>query len=158
VRNDRTAVDLRAVFDDLVRFETVLWAAIDSRLRRDCDVPLGSINVMMVIDSTPQCRVFDIATALVITVGGASQAVDRIEAIGWCRRRPNPNDRRSSILELSAAGEQTLARAMLVFDEELERYLRTPLSATALGQLAAGLSKIRNAATDNGGNPQPTAS
>ena len=88
-------MDLRQVFDDLVRFETVLWGALDQRLRRECGVTLGSLNVMMVIDSTPQCRVYDIAAALAITVGGTSQAVDRLQAAGWCRRRPNPEDRRS---------------------------------------------------------------
>ena len=42
--------DLRAVFDDLVRFETVLWGEMDARLRRDSGVPLGSVNVMLVIN------------------------------------------------------------------------------------------------------------
>ena len=83
--------DLRAVFDDLVRFETVLWNHIDARLRSECGVPLGSFNLLMVIDATPQCRVYDIAAALELTVGGTSQAVDRLEARGHCvRSRTRP--------------------------------------------------------------------
>jgi DNA-binding MarR family transcriptional regulator len=138
---------LRAVFDDLVRFETVLWGEIDARLRRECGVPLGSLNVMMVIDSTPGCRVYDIAQALAITVGGTSQAVDRLEAAGRCVRRANPADRRSSIVKLTVAGKALLGTAVVVFDDELDRLIRAPLSATALGHLGAALHTVRHSAT-----------
>jgi hypothetical protein len=45
--------------------------------------------------------VFDIAEELSLTVGGTSKLVDRIEAAGHCVRRANPDDRRSSIIELT---------------------------------------------------------
>ncbi len=73
--------DLRQVFDDLVRFETILWGAVDARLQEECGVGLASLNAMLVIDATPLCRVHDIARAVAITVGGASQAVDRLESM-----------------------------------------------------------------------------
>jgi DNA-binding MarR family transcriptional regulator len=47
------------------------------------------MNVMLVIERTRTCRVNGIATALSITVGGASQAVDRLEKHGHCARRPS---------------------------------------------------------------------
>lgn len=137
---------LRQVFDDLVRFETVLWGRLDARLRTECGVGMGGVNVLMVIDSTAQCRVFDIATALEITVGGTSQAVDRLEAAGSCRRVPNPADRRSSIVELTRDGQALLARAGEVFDDELARLLRAPLTATGLRQLGRSLGTLRRAA------------
>lgn len=141
-------MELRQVFDDLVRFETVLWAGLDQHLRRECDVSLASLNVLLVIDSTAQCRVHDIAAALAITVGGVSQAVDRVEASGWCRRQPNPADRRSSILQLTEAGDAVLTRCGTVFDAELDRRLREPLSATALNNLGTALSTLRRSATE----------
>ena len=55
---------LRKVFDDLVRFETVLWNTVDARLRREHDFTLGGLNVLMVVEATAQCRVYDIAAAL----------------------------------------------------------------------------------------------
>ena len=146
---------LRGVFDDLVRFETVLWGRLDARLRKECGVGVGGFNVMMVIESTAQCRVFDIATALEITVGGTSQAVDRLEAAGSCRRVPNPADRRSSIVELTPAGHSLLASAGAVFDDELARLLRVPLTATALQQLVRSLGTLRRAAADDAGDVTP---
>jgi DNA-binding MarR family transcriptional regulator len=146
LRKDDAVADLRAIFDDLVRFETVMWGEIDARLRLECAVSLGSLNAMMVIDSTPGCRVYDIARALAITVGGTSQAVDRLDAAGWSVRRANPADRRSSIVELTDEGKVVLANALVVFDEELDRLIRLPLSATALAHLAAALHTVRNSA------------
>lgn len=145
---------LRGVFDDLVRFETVLWARLDVRLREECGIGVGSFNALLVIESTEHCRVFDIAAAVEITVGGASQAVDRLEAAGQCRRVPNPSDRRSSIVELTPAGQAMLTRAGDVFDDELARLLGAPLTATALRQLGRTLATLRSAAaTDSSGGP-----
>lgn len=134
---------LRQVFDDLVRFETMLWAAVDERLRAECGLSLASLNAMLVLEATPACRVLDIAQALAITVGGTSQAVDRLEKAGWCVRKANPADRRSSILELTAEGEELLRRASPVFDDELERLLRAPLTAAALDRLGGTLGVLR---------------
>jgi DNA-binding MarR family transcriptional regulator len=136
-------VDLRQVFDDLVRFETELWNRIDARLRQECQVTLGAVNVLLVIDRTPSCRVQDVAAALSITVGGASQAVDRLENSGYCARTPNSSDRRSSILGLTEAGGHALRRAGPVFDHELDARLAHPLSAAALSQLAQALAALR---------------
>ena len=141
------------MFDDLVRFETVLWGTVDERLRKECGLTLASLNVMLVLAATPQCRVLDIAQALEITVGGTSQAVARLEAAGHCRRRANPADRRSSIVELTPEGEELLGLASPVFDRELDRFLRTPLPGKDFTQLAEALSTLRHSAA-----PTPTAS
>src|SRR5690348_5672913 len=87
--------DLSKVYDDLVRFETQLWNAVDARLRKDAGITLGTYEVLVAIDARSDCRVNDIAAALVVTVGGISKLVDRVEAAGLCRRRANPDDRRS---------------------------------------------------------------
>jgi DNA-binding MarR family transcriptional regulator len=133
-------VNLWNVFDDLVRLETILWNALDARLREESGVPLGSFDVMRVVDRTPRCRVYDVANTLAITVGGASQAVDRLEKRGHCVRRPNPDDRRSSIVELTPDGRALLDAAGRVFDRELKRFLQVP---GGLDRFAAGLANLR---------------
>lgn len=143
-------MDLRQVFDDLVRFETDLWNDIDSRLRSDCGVPLGSLEVLRVIDRTEHCRVNDIAAALSITVGGASQAVDRLEKRGHCARRPHPADRRSSSVALTDAGRDVVNAAVPVFDEELARRLADPLPDARLADFGATLATLRAATPHKG--------
>src|SRR4051812_5962216 len=112
--------DLGQLFGDFARLEIELWDALDARLRAECDVGLGTFQTLQVIDRVDPCRIQDIVQALAITVGGASKVVDRIEKAGRCRRRANPHDRRSSIIELTPAGADALAAAGAVFSAELE--------------------------------------
>jgi DNA-binding MarR family transcriptional regulator len=104
-------VDPTEWFEHLVRLETVLWNGVDSGLRRMCGLSLGAYDTLRLIHRTPGCRVQDVAREMAITVGGTSQAVDRLERDGYCRRVPNPTDRRSSLLELTDRGVAQLAEA-----------------------------------------------
>jgi DNA-binding MarR family transcriptional regulator len=137
--------DLRELFNDLIRFEIELWDAVDARLKSEHDLPLTHFEPMSVIARQPGCRVYDIARELGITTGGTSKLVDRIEASGYCRRLPNPADRRSSLLELTPQGERMLAAAGATFDAELQRRLGAALPERTLRQFGATLSRLRAA-------------
>ena len=139
------ASDLRQLFNDLIRFEIELWNAVDARLKSEFGLPLTHFEPMSVIDRVPRCRVYDIATELGITTGGTSKLVDRIEASGYCRRLPNPGDRRSSLLELTPDGRRVLAEAGVAFDEELQRWLGAAVPERTLRQFAATLARLRAA-------------
>lgn len=139
-------VDLRQVFDDFVRLETELWNSLDATLVKECGVTLGAFNALLIVSKTPNCRVNDLAAALSITVGGVSQAVDRIEAQGLLVRVPNPANRRSSLLELTAAGRAALDTASGVFDNELSIWFSAPLGTAASTRFAKDLSTLRAAA------------
>jgi DNA-binding MarR family transcriptional regulator len=137
--------DLRRLFSDIVRFEIELWNAVDTRLKNEFDLPLTHFEPMSVMEKLPGCRVYDIASELGITTGGTSKLVDRIEASGYCRRLPNPADRRSSLLELTPAGQRMFAEAGVAFDDELRRWLGTALPERTLRQFAATLTRLRAA-------------
>ena len=136
--------DLTALFNELIRFEIELWDAVDARLRADCDLPLTRFEPMQVIARRTPCRVQDIAEALSITVGGTSKLVDRIEAAGHCRRRPNPEDRRSSLIELTADGRRLLTTARASFEDELRQRIGSAVPAAALRQFSSTLTKLRS--------------
>jgi MarR family transcriptional regulator, organic hydroperoxide resistance regulator len=140
--------DLKQLFSDLIRFETELWNAVDARLRAEHDLPLHKFEPMQIMASKPDCRVYDIAGALSLTTGGVSKIVDAIEAAGYCKRRPNPEDRRSSIIELTPAGKKVLARATKTFEGELQMRLGSALSDRAFKQFTAALSGLRAAAAE----------
>ena len=137
--------DLRQVFNDLIRFEIELWNAVDARLKREFDLPLTHFEPMSVMDRLPKCRVYDIASELGITTGGISKLVDRIEASGYCRRLPNPDDRRSSLLELTPEGRRLFAEAGKAFDDELQRRLGAAVPERTLRQFAGTLARLRAA-------------
>ena len=140
--------DFKQLFSDLIRFETELWNAVDARMRAEHDLPLHNFEPMQVIAATPNCRVYDIAAALSLTTGGVSKLVDAIEASGHASRRPNPADRRSSIVELTPAGRKALARATITFDAELEARLRSALPDRLLAQFSSSLTSLRIASAN----------
>jgi MarR family transcriptional regulator, organic hydroperoxide resistance regulator len=137
--------DLRGIFNELIRFEIELWNVVDARLKSEFGLPLTHFEPMAVMDRLPACRVYDIANELGITTGGTSKLVDRIEANGYCRRLPNPADRRSSLLELTPEGRRLFAEAGAAFDDELQRRLGTAVPERTLRQFAGTLTRLRAA-------------
>ena len=137
--------DLGQTFSNLVRVETILWNGVDRRLREECDLTLARFETMQVISRSEACRVLDIAEALVIGWGGASKIVDRVEAAGHCRRRPNPADARSSLITLTPRGRASLNRATASVTAELQVRLATALTPTQLEDLSCALSRLRTA-------------
>jgi len=133
------------LLSELERTSARLTAAVDLRLQRETGLPLALFEVMSLIASRDICRVYDLATELGMSSGGASKLIDRLEARGHCRRYPNPGDRRSSLLELSPAGAALLATAQRIVDAELDDVLGSHLSRTEIAQLAAMLRKLRAA-------------
>src|SRR6476619_581275 len=142
-RADRA--DFYPLFSTLTRLETELWDAVDARLRQECGLPLGRFEAMVVVSSLGTCRVFDIASALAITVGGASKLVDRVEAAGHCSRKMNPGDRRSSLLDLTEEGKAVVARGRAVIESELARWFTPALSPQETTTLFDLLARLRSA-------------
>ncbi len=145
--------DLGTLFSDLIRLETELWDLVDARLRRDHDLALSWFEPMQVIDRTPGCRVIDIAEALSITIGGTSKLVDRIENAGWCRRSPNPDDGRSSTIELTRAGRRLLTAARRTFTDEVRIRLGAALSTSELQRFAVTVHKLRSSIHEHRESP-----
>jgi DNA-binding MarR family transcriptional regulator len=131
-RFDLSATPLRALFDELVLVETRLRASVDTRLRGEFGLPINQFELLSVVAGQVACQVRDVVAALSLTTGGASKLVDRVEEAGLCRRRPNPDDRRSSIIELTSEGARLLARA----SEEVEATLQSQLGSATISPLA----------------------
>jgi len=135
--------DARRLLSELERTSAQLAAAVDRRLQHETGLPLVLFEPMSVIGSRDICRVYELATELGVSSGGASKLVDRLEARGHCRRHPNPVDRRSSLLKLTPDGAALLATAQHIVDAELDEMLGSRLSRTEIARLAATLYDLR---------------
>ena len=144
--------DLLAVFDDVVHLEIELWDAVERRLRREHDLELTWFEVTRAVARCDPATVSDITRELIVTVGGASKLVDRIEAAGYLSRSPNPADGRSSLIHVTAAGRRMLRRVESTVDDELQSVLGTALPAKAWNQFAESLRAIRTALSHHAGN------
>ena len=137
--------DLKQLYRELVSLEIELWNGIERRLRAEYDLPLTSFEVLHLLSRRPGPRIQDIAEEFSITVGGTSKVVDRLEAAGLCARRANPNDRRSSVVELTTEGRKLVAGALTVFEEELELRIGSVIPAQAVREVTAVLGTLRAA-------------
>ena len=128
-------------FTTLVRYEIDLWNAIDDALRSQGQISLARLQAVSIIaEHGGAGRVHDISGKIGITVGAASKLVDRLERDGLALRSPNPDDRRSSLIALTAAGTRALHGAAAVRDTALTAIIdpdaaRTALSAITVLQL-----------------------
>ena len=76
-----------------------------------------------------------------VTSGGMTAMLDRLERRGWIERVPNPNDRRGVLVRLTETGKGVVDAAM-ASHVETERALVTALSAREQEQLASLLRKL----------------
>jgi DNA-binding MarR family transcriptional regulator len=63
----------------------------------------------------------ELGERLLLTSGGVTMLVDRLERAGWVTRRPHPSDRRSVVVELSENAFTQMPRALADFHAAIER-------------------------------------
>lgn len=133
------------LFNEIIRFEIELWNLVDARLIRDHQIPLTWYEPMQAISAHKNCRVQEISQALSITVGGVSKLVDRIESAGYCKRMPDPSDKRSAIIVLTPSGVRKLKAAAKTFTQEIEDSTGKALTDDQLDRLLATIKIWRSA-------------
>jgi DNA-binding MarR family transcriptional regulator len=78
---------------------------------------------------------------LMVTSGTMTHRLQKLEASGWVQRKPNPDDARSMLVQLTAVGQDLLERALLAHVEN-EKNIMAPLGATDTAALDAQLRKL----------------
>ncbi|MFD5466474.1 MarR family winged helix-turn-helix transcriptional regulator [Kitasatospora sp. NPDC127059] len=139
-----SAADLPEFFADLVRCETRLYNALNDRLRERHGIVTSQYEFLDHLRRHPGCRVADVAAVFAIGVGATSKGVDRLEKQGWAARRPNPADRRSSLLVLTDDGARLVEAAERTFREGLAELLAGALDAPTLSATARTLAALRS--------------
>src|SRR3546814_515959 len=94
--------------------------------------------------SSDVCSSDLVSESIGITVGAASKLVDRLEREGLVARRPNPADRRSSLVLLTDAGSTAFTEASEVRTRALRELLDPDAAATATEALTVLLARLEN--------------
>jgi DNA-binding MarR family transcriptional regulator len=137
-------VDLDTVFTDLARVETRLYNAVEQRVRAEAGVGAGHFELLRYVRDHPDARVADLASAFAIGVGTTSKIVDRLEKQDWVERRPNPANRRSSLLALTPAGESAVSRAEPAWQAAIQEILGGTVTSDELTALSLVLDALRS--------------
>jgi DNA-binding MarR family transcriptional regulator len=83
----------------------------------------------------------ELARRTLMTSGGMTSALDRLERRGLLGRRANPNDRRGSLVRLTSQGLELIDAAMAVH-ADVEHRLVDSLGDTERTRLASGLRRL----------------
>lgn len=134
---------VRQLSNDLV----VLSARLVREVRRNtADLPAASTRLMSVLDELGPSTVGALALADRCSQPTMTGVVNALVAKGWVQRRPHPDDARSTLVSMTAAGHRKLAtvrsRNAALVAERVEASGHTPEElATAVAVLSDLLSR-----------------
>ncbi|MEJ1105847.1 MULTISPECIES: MarR family winged helix-turn-helix transcriptional regulator [unclassified Kribbella] len=98
-----TAEQIAALLDGLVRRQRRASKA-------DLDVTHGQLRLLRTLDHSDRpLRLSELANQLGIVPRSATTVVDDLEAAGLVARKPDPDDRRATLVNLTPAGTKVLA-------------------------------------------------
>ena len=114
--------------------------------------PLAWYDVLWAVRRAPgrRIRMAELADGLTLSRGGLTKLADRLEAGGLVRREPAPHDGRGLCAVLTDAGEEMLRRMWPVYSRVLRETFVETMSADEAAQIAAGLERAKEAATQAG--------
>lgn len=120
---------------------------VDERLRAESECSLSDMDVLNELFCTPDHRLqmLTLADRLGVTRGGLTRIVDRLVERGWVGRDRPEHNRREVYAVITDEGTRVVQQARAVYIRVLRQTLGTHLDDAALDELAAGLTKLRDA-------------
>jgi DNA-binding MarR family transcriptional regulator len=104
----------------LLHYAFELKAEIETRLADELGIGLADHEALINLKAHDGAlRMTDIADRLVLSRGGTTKLVDRLESAGYVARLPSVADRRVTMVEITTAGQALVARSRAVLDDIL---------------------------------------
>ncbi|NNN38341.1 MarR family transcriptional regulator [Streptomyces sp. S3(2020)] len=128
------------------RLEYILGRALEE----ECGVSHLMFEVLLILGRAgePGLSMRAVAQEQVLTTGGATRLVDRMEAAGLVERAEDPGDRRGRLVRLTPRGEETAVAAARVHVENIRRYFMAPLPAEDRERFTEDLRILSHSARD----------
>jgi DNA-binding MarR family transcriptional regulator len=137
--------------DGLVReFGVLLGAAAlleriaGRELERRCGIRHVTFEVLLRLSRVDgPITMGGLAEQMILTSGGMTRLIDRMQEAGYVRRYASAGDRRRQMVELTDAGHAKLAEAVRVHGETLDRHFAAPLDPERRRHLVEALAVLR---------------
>jgi len=144
---DALKTDPRDAWHRLLQVSSGVLRELDHALDIHDRITVTEFDVLITLDNAPdrQIRMTDLARATMLSSGGMTRLVGRLEDRGLVRRDPDPDDARVLRATLTPDGGQKLAQARVTHDAVLTRMIAPHLTAADVRALERALDKIINA-------------
>jgi len=115
---------------------------LDRRIVATFDVPHPAATMLAVVDGAGEpLTPSQISERVLVASASTTATLDLLERRGWLRRMPNPDDRRSTLVEITPAG-RAIADQLLPGIRVVERTAMDVLTKSERVQLLALLGKV----------------
>jgi DNA-binding MarR family transcriptional regulator len=119
----------------------LLKAILEEALQERTSLLLADHEALLNLRQQP-LRMSDIADRLILSRGGTTKVIDRLEGLGYVARRPDVDDRRATVVEITQAGLDIQSQAQAVVDAELEETWARHLSDAEAETLISVMSRV----------------
>lgn len=128
----------------MLQVSTRLTERLNAELEEQVGIPLSWFEVLAQLHWTPEeCgRMGALADGLLLSRGGVTRLIARMEEAGLVRRETPANDRRATYAHLTDAGRETFARALPAHIGNMHRLFHAPLSEQDLADLSRIMGKV----------------
>lgn len=150
--------ELRVVSEGLGQGRNVAWralltahAAAIGRIERDLSdeglMPLSWYDVLLALYEAPEkrLRMHELARAILVTRGGLTRLVARVEAAGLLRREPDPADGRGLFAALTDEGLEALRRTWPAYARGIAEHFGRHVTDEEARTLTDVLSRVAKA-------------
>lgn len=133
-------------FGKFLEAQARLVNLLNKSLEEKCSISIIWFEVLIRLARSPNnyLAIGELGEQVVLTSGGITRLVDRIEKVGYVVRKPCPRDRRVQYVVITSQGLEKLQEAIPVHLENLQNNLINPLSKDELLKFESSLEKLRN--------------
>lgn len=136
---DRTSTEAYA---SLCRTGEALLGELDRRVRLTLGIPQAAATALAVIEGAAEpLTPSQVSDRVLIASATMTATLDLLEHRGWIRRVPNPDDRRSTLIEITPDG-RAVADQLLPGIRTLEKSVLSVLTRGERAQLLDLLAKV----------------
>jgi DNA-binding MarR family transcriptional regulator len=117
---------------------------LDAELTAECELPLGSYEVLIHLNEAPgrTMRMTELADQVLLSRSGLTRLVDRLEGDGLIRRESCPSDARGTNAVLTDLGLARLKAAAPVHLRGVREHVIDVLSPKEIATLAEALGRV----------------
>jgi DNA-binding MarR family transcriptional regulator len=139
-----TTPDPREAWHRLLQVSSRVLRALNDALDAEDRITVTEFDVLITLDNTPACRLrmTDLARATMLSSGGMTRLVGRLEHRGLLRRIPDPDDARGFRATLTPEGKRKLRQARTTHDAVLARMIAPHLTDVDIRALERTLGRI----------------
>jgi DNA-binding MarR family transcriptional regulator len=138
-----------AAWRALLEAHAAVLDVLETELQRERDLPLSWYDVLLHLSEAPgrRLRMQQLAARLVITQGGVTRLIHRMQAAGLVTRAACESDGRGAYAVLTSHGHEVLREAAPVHLRGVQEHFLRHLEAQEVEVLRVAMDRVRQANT-----------